>query len=291
VAQTGCTGTQRCTWISTGQAPNGLATGFLQCVPNGTADAGAACSIPDGGHDECQAGLFCLGGTSGHICNLNTPVCTPNNACLGYSEFFVDDGGIPFVGLCVPECNPVTQVRLTDNAPNCGSVNSPAERGCYGVPGGSYTCASAGPPTNVSDVVISPVFENSCAAGFGSLLFDTWMKGGVICSAYCQPAPTSNMATSGAAGVPGSGYTCGDRGAGGSHECRYLDFLEPMPDTNGRTWGLCVDYTKYKWDSNMNTMIDAADMNYPSCTTLSATGHVYDPTLTDTQLWGCEPAP
>ena len=61
LAQTGCTSTQKCTWID-----DTATTGHIGCVANGTMATGAACTFgavgPSTGFDNCVRGDYCNGG-------------------------------------------------------------------------------------------------------------------------------------------------------------------------------------------------------------------------------------
>jgi hypothetical protein len=149
----------------------------------------------------------------------------------------------------------------------------------------------SGSATRTSDVVVPPpVFLNSCAPGFLPLLKQATGSTSVICVATCQPAPTTLESHPNPGGAAGSGYTCGDRGAGGTHECRYWWWLEPMAPYSmyGNTVGFCMDYTRYQYDANHDGTVDTVN---PSCATLSGSAHNFDATLSDAQYWGCVPSP
>jgi hypothetical protein len=111
-----------------------------------------------------------------------------------------------------------------------------------------------------------------------------------ICVATCEPGPTSLQSPENAAGKVGSAYTCPAKGAGGTHECRYLWFLEDpdFPSRFGNTVGFCFDYTLWRWDRDGNGTRETPD---PSCASLSNTAHTYDPNWDDALFWGCAPAP
>ncbi|HEY7372094.1 MAG TPA: hypothetical protein VIF57_07925, partial [Polyangia bacterium] len=137
----------------------------------------------------------------------------------------------------------------------------------------------------------TPTFRNSCAPGYIPLLPDTTGSDTYVCMALCKPTNVSSASTTGAAGLPGSGNTCPDRGAGPPNECRYWGLFEDT--SNGKsaytnTLGICVDYPHYKYDTNSDTVPDTV---WPSCTTLSPTAHTFDATLTDTEVWGCQTLP
>ena len=172
VFQTGCALGQRCTRFA-----DGLDAGEPICVADGTQAEAAPCEV-DAGLDNCQRGLVCKAGLCDAICSADAGACGPNTACSHYLNG--DDA-------CVPQCDPLTEVRLTDSAPACGSPNPSAPiYGCYGAAGGVFTCERAGSAANTSDAPISgtPAL-NACAVGFDPLLVQSSSSLTSICVAVC----------------------------------------------------------------------------------------------------------
>lgn len=297
-AQTGCSPGKKCTWlrVSSGGSP----TGTLACTPAGAVDEGATCRFgADGattGYDDCKAGLVCeastttsgASGTCSTICDPSSATsCTPSDtlACVAFSGYFASGAAAPTAGMCQAQCDPLTQVRLTDGAPACGSLDPlHPSRGCYGAPSQGalptvFTCAVAGPSGNVSDVAVgtSPAL-NACAPGFLPLLVEASGSSVIICTALCEPTDTTLASHADPGGL--SPHSCADAGAGGTHECRYLWFLEGDTTPTGR-WsnglGVCFDYAQYVTD--------------PSCTTLTTTDNTYSVDLNDAAFWGCVSKP
>ena len=195
-------------------------------------------------------------------------------------------------GVCAPTCNPLTQTRDYDSAAACGSPAASPALGCFGK--SIFTCAKVVYPNNKSDApAAGPAsggfYLNGCAPGYLPVLTSMTGSTQTICVALCQPGPTSVGTTAQAAGV--TPYTCPAAGAAAPHECRYWWWMQnttsaSFPDALSNTMGFCIDYTKYTGDRT-----GAGTTPYPSCTTLSATAHTYDATLTDAQYWGCQPYP
>jgi hypothetical protein len=300
VAQTGCSAGKKCTWIRI--STSGTPTGALACTPAGAVDVGAACQYGvDGattGYDDCRGGQVCLAsetsaasGTCERICDSsNVLSCTPASqwACVGYSNFFANGAGMPVAGLCDSQCDPVTQVRLSDGAAACGSPNPAAPtRGCYGTPGSStyptvFTCTAAG-PSNMTErtVIAGTVYVNSCAPGYLPLMVQSTGSMSVICSAVCDPAATTLQSHLDPGGL--SPYSCQDAGGGATEECRYWWWLED-PAAPVTAWsngiGFCIDYTQYTYGTMPPT-------TYPSCTALSSTAFDFSTTVNDATYWGC----
>jgi hypothetical protein len=293
VAQTGCSAGKKCTWI---RINSSTSTGALGCTPAGTVNVGGACQYgADGeasGYDDCRGGEVCLApgssaaqGTCQRICDSsNVLSCTPSSqwACSTYGGYFASGGAAPVAGLCTPQCDPLTQVRLSDGAAACGSPNPATPTlACYGRPGGGgaptvFTCASAGPSTMTDRQPISgTVYLNSCAPGHLPLMVESTGSTTVICSALCSPADTTLASHPAPGGV--APYGCP-----GTDECRYWWWLEDA-GTPVTAWsnglGFCIDYTYYTYGTPAVT--------FPSCTTLSSTAHNFDPTLSDATYWGC----
>lgn len=301
VAQTGCSAGKKCTWLRTSSATQ---TGAMACTPSGTVDVGGACRYgADGdttGYDDCKPGLVCRAsttvsgaqGTCSPICDATSVLsCTPSSsfACSGYGGYFANSGTQPTAGLCDAQCNPLTQVRLSDGAAACGSPNpmSPTQ-GCYGLPSADsqptvFTCGAAGPSSMTADAPIAgPVFTNSCAPGYLPLLVQSTGSTTPICVATCSPTDTSLESHPAPGGV--TPYTCQAKGGAATEECRYWWALEGA-STPASTWsnglGYCLDYPNYTYGTPAT--------QFPSCTTLSssATAHNFDPTATDAQFWAC----
>ncbi len=298
VAQTGCSAGKKCTWIRI--STSGTFAGALACTPAGLADVGGACQYgADGattGYDNCKAGQVCLApvasaaqGTCERICNSsNVLSCTPSSqwTCSTFSDFF-DPSGSPIAGMCQPQCDPLTQVRLTDGAAACGSPNpATPSLGCYGAPGYGgaptvFTCVPAGPSSMTERQPISgTVYLNSCAPGYLPLMSESTGSTTAICSALCSPAYTTLESHPTPGGV--SPYSCQDKGGGSTDECRYWWWIEgagtpATPWSNGL--GFCLDYTYYTYGTPPVTS--------PSCTTLSSAAFNFSTAVDDATFWGC----
>jgi len=270
IAQSGCLQGERCTWLGA------AAPLRLGCVPNGTVALGETCVRAVGADeaDNCAAGLRCGDElVCRKICdNATEGSCSANHLCTRTSSTPSPNGGSD-PGVCLETCNPVTQVRDTDQAPACGSPNpGTPTRGCYGDIDTGFVCASAGNSANVAGSMPANGSLNSCAPGFQALLRSSSApQSPIICVAFCAPAPTSSVQPGNAGGLLGSGHTCANRGASG--ECRYLfllrDSFVPEPPTSlGNTLGFCFVPSNYQYDSDNDQVLDTP---YPSCTTLAPT--------------------
>jgi len=295
VSQAPCAADQRCAWVTTG--PNGV--GHSACLADGTVSAGGACSVLLSGIDRCRRGTACAYDTCKTLCGLSPDTCTSGWACGNYVEVPFNPDGTGSTGYCDPTCDPITQARDFDRAPNCGSVNTQdPELGCYGVPNYPFTCGPAGPPAKRFGAVplLAPTgrpFQNGCAAGFLPMFYEGTSSMQFVCAATCEPGPTSAQNPANAQGRVGSAYTCPAKGAPAGHECRYWWWLEDTDAANfptpfSDTLGFCIDYASYRWDRDGNGTLESA---YPSCTSLSNTAHTYDSYWTDDVIWGCVPVP
>ncbi len=293
VAQTGCSAGWKCTWIQTGAT-----SGSNGCVPAGAHTAGQTCTWgaqgATTGFDDCAAGLACLGlgGTCTHVCNVSTFAgCGTNEACEAYASAF---GASPTYGGCAPQCDPLTQVRLTDGAAACGSADPAAPTlGCFGMPSQDtkptvFTCGQVLSLTNThrtNAAIGGQWYVNSCAPGYLPLLVDSSANTSQVdCIALCRPSVSYAGNSALRQGV--SPYSCPDAGATATtEECRYWWMLEgggaPVTSVTNDL-GFCFDYTKYT-----NGYPPAPD---PSCATLSLTDANGDG-VPDYLEWGCGPHP
>lgn len=298
LTQAPCAVGERCAWVTTGNHFEG----HTDCLPDGTLAAGVACARDAMGLDDCKRGLACVDGTCQTLCDLDAQSgCEVTSTCVKYSAAAFNPNGDGPVGFCALTCNPLTQKR-SDGAEACGSAEpGKPNKGCYGLAGSAFACAPAGPADKISGVTPlgsspSDPYINGCAPGFLPLLLSGTGATDIICTATCEPAPTSTSTPGNAGGKIGSTKTCAAKGAGGTHECRYWWSVEDpgaagYPSSLGNAIGYCMDYTKYRWDSNRDNTIDLSDSVQPSCASLSPTAHTYDPTLTDNVYWGCAPLP
>jgi hypothetical protein len=295
VSQAPCGADQRCAWITTG--PNGA--GHSACRADGTVSAGGACTVLLSGIDSCRRGTACVYGTCKTLCGLSPDTCTSGWACGNYVEVPFNPDGFGSTGYCDPTCDPITQARDFDRAPNCGSVSAQdPELGCYGVPNFPFTCGPAGDPAKRFGAVpqLAPdrrPYQNGCAPGFLPMFYSGTSNMEWICAATCEPGPTSSQSPANAQGRAGSAYTCPAKGAPAGHECRYWWWLEDSDAANfptplGNTLGFCIDYASYRWDRDGNGTLEAP---YPSCTSLSNTAYSYVNDWTDDVVWGCAPVP
>ncbi len=281
ITQSPCPTGQRCTAVDTGTSTD------LGCVADGTVDVNGSCTQgavgATTGFDNCKRGLICVSGKCTGICDpqASTP-CGSGEACDPLSS-------LNGAGVCRLTCNPLTQVS-SDGKAACGSPDPGSPTlGCYMLPDGTPSCEQVVNPTYTSDYpVTGGAYTNSCAPGYVPLLFASSTDKTPICVAYCEPGPTNSTSTANATGLVGSGHTCPDAGAGGTHECRYWHMFESNPSQYSNTLGFCYDYTKYTYDPN-NT--GTPDTVQPSCTALSPTEDADSNGVLDVVQWGCAPQP
>ncbi len=292
VAQSGCSPGWKCSWIQ-----SGASTGSAGCVPAGAKAAGQACTWGAAGattgFDDCAAGLLCAQGACTALCSTATDAgCSSRETCSAYSGLFQASPTAQVAyGGCSPQCNPLTQVRLTDGAPACGSPDPAAPTlGCYGAPSQDatatvFTCAHVTSLTNTQGAPAGSagqVYVNSCAPGYLPLLVDSTGSTQAICIALCSPADTYLGSSANRQGV--SPYSCPDKGATQTtQECRYWWWIEgaATPQTAvTSTLGFCFDYSRYTYGT--------PPAPTPSCATLSTSDTNGDGTP-DYLEWGCGP--
>jgi hypothetical protein len=303
LAQTGCAATEKCTWIEDQTTPTPL--GHIGCVPNGAAAAAAACTTgPAGpmGYDNCVKGNYCLGGTCKPICDDagGAPMCGTGYACGKYSGLF-GAAGMEVAGICDPTCEPITQVRQSDNSPNCGGAldasNLPTV-GCYGYwadpanGGTKWTCARV--PSSAKGKVNGSVagmegagnlFINSCMPGYQPLLRQAPGSSTILCTALCRPAdtymgnPAGNALHGGVTGTTQAPTSCANRGAATpTTDCIYgwinetdMQGAQTPKTAYSDTTGYCIDIAGRQ-------VADPADatgtkkIQYPACSSLPKAG-------------------
>lgn len=259
VLQTGCPTAQRCLLDTFDGGSN--------CVSPGT----AAIDDPCTSDEQCNGNAICWRPTCRPLCNDSTQKCPPNSACFPV--------GVGSIGVCLPTCDPVTLVRLSDGAANCGSTSS---AGCYAQPtvdaGIAFACAAApanapahGEPARLGST--GQPFANGCRPGAFPFFVARTGSATTVCTATCRPKPTSTASSLDAGGL--EPYSCSMRGAPNA-ECRYLDFWLPM--STRTNYGVCYDYQNFTWDHDGNT--NTAPVPTPSCRTLPPA---------DAGAWGCLP--
>jgi hypothetical protein len=224
------------------------------CVPDGTIALGGFCEpwlieeeVTGYRHDDCRNGSLCVGNECRAFCSVidGPAACTDPYACVGYGILPND----PELGVCDPTCDPVTQVRLTDGAQWCGSIDTVLpEQTCVGQPNGPFFCAPTQDTSATHGRLIGqPVYLNACAAGFMPYMQEPGSTGNAICAAMCRPQETSMTMQGGAQGQPGSGYTCPDRGAF-TAECRFVSMIQNSGQPGFGDFdsvGYCFDYQNY----------------------------------------------
>jgi hypothetical protein len=233
----------------------------------------------------------CVEGTCTAVCSTDTDAgCSSLETCSAYSGLFQANASAPVAyGGCSPQCNPLTQARLTDGAPACGSPD-PAfpTLGCYGMPSQTakasvFTCARAGSLANTQGVpaaIGGQVYVNGCAPGYLPLLVAQTGSTEVICVALCSPADTYLGNSANRQGV--SPYSCPDEGATQTtQECRYWWWIEgggAAQTAVTAALGFCFDDSRYS--------LGEPPIPAPSCATLSASDTNGDGTPDDME-WGC----
>jgi len=311
LTQTGCGTNEKCTWIiDVDGTSTTSALGHNGCAPTGAVANGAACTIlaaAQGGYDNCIKADVCVSGTCKAICNNagGTPACGTNQACVTYDGLFANSGQTATAGVCDPSCNPLDDndfdgsgAAHTKSGTACGT--NPVT-GCYGIPDSTHTtfftcappAAGTGALTHRSPVPAGQQFLNSCMSGYElSVFYDTDGGTQIDCFAWCKPGE-SDIAISGGGAPNGvaphrcnnldalgnfTGGTPNGGAASNGEHCWYSWYFEidannlwhvsPTSDTVG----ICIDHTKYHWDSNHDGTVGAGDAVFPPCASLPVIG-------------------
>jgi hypothetical protein len=308
LAQTGCNAAEKCTWVEDATAPSPIGHVGCAPNTGGVAIGGTcAYGAPGpGGYDNCVRGSVCVGGRCKAICDGQggAPLCPTSTACGIYQGLF-DTGTGSVAGVCNATCNPLDDndfdgvgTALTKIGTACAT-----NQGCYGLPNDSpptyFTCIAEVNPAlqhrspctggaggdGCADVAGNP-YLNGCAQGYTPFFRDQEGSTQWDCFAYCRPgnAYLNNPGTQLPNGVsPHACNTTDARGAFGSaadtttngEHCMYLWVFEydmngvHVPSPTSDTVGICVDHTKYVYDSNNNGTIDGADAHWPACSSLA----------------------
>jgi hypothetical protein len=252
VANTGCAGGEKCTYIIESTEP---LLGRTDCAADGTMAGGAACTdafTAEGGVDDCVGGYFCNDAVCQAICDtLENTNCADNETCVPFNGIFEDANN---VGICQPGCNPVAD--LVGGELNTGCAT---EEGCYistvtgrgscsgdcranpacdaGFTGsntvGSNNCADAGWGTQHCNCECL----NCCSPGYGCLLNnDPDAATGSVCAAFCDTTAGGGPDCSGGApnGIPNQ-LT--------ANSCRQIATFYNNTDQVPPEVGMCVDGT------------------------------------------------
>lgn len=286
--QTGCMAGEDCSWVTSNGGGRSA-----ECVPAGTIPLRGACIPSDAGTpDGCASGLTCVSGTCERVCSL-VDGCTGAAVCQLYMGF-IDDG---ITGVCSPTCDPVSQIRLDDGAPACGSPDPMfPSRGCYGYMEGPFVCtyltSGASTRTHGTTPLMSPTgtpYANGCAPG--NVVFGLVAETGETvfsCRALCRPAETFMGSDAQRQGVAPN--TCAARGASAAtEECRFVGFFLDVPSSEVPGVGMCLDPTAITYDDDMDQGAVTPRIPWPSCSTLT-TGDLNNDGRPDHQSWGCAPA-
>ena len=299
LTQMGCNTGEKCNWIYDQLMPT--VVGHIGCEPVGTIAIGGACGNRAVGPDTCVKGAECVSGECKAICDHQggDPMCDSDHACVRYQNLFTD-GTTTVAGVCDPGCDPLTQdLKVGTNKTACGStMPTMPDKGCYGYD--EYSCSGVAPTVSNAVAVtltdrVAPAgdYLNACAPGFMPILISETGSMTGLCNGLCAALEVDNtaahagnelgdptaLAKNPTAAAPAAGNgTCGAQKRGsvtdGPETCRFLwiynvddagmlnitDYTDKM--------GVCFARNKYKYDSNNDGMLSAADMNTPACGTV-----------------------
>ncbi len=218
----GCATGDKCTWVVDNATTE---VGELECVTDGSAVLGAACTTADTngsgtGPDDCALGGYCIH----HICEAirdtaeTVAPCGSGRSCGLYTSLFT--GVTPALGVCDATCDQLTQnadAPLNGNTIACGGTlvcsgtgsgcgSEGPTLGCYaefdkGVATCTGTPEGRDKPATTDDVPCTVAndcanatgsFLNGCAPGFIPFYFDTTGSTLVDCTAFCAPLDTDS---------------------------------------------------------------------------------------------------
>lgn len=302
VTNNGCDTGQKCAWITIieddPKTGDNEYLGAIGCIAEtGTAQVGEACETGKPGEttgsDTCAGGAYCIAGLCQALCTQNPDTCDAASSCATYLDLG-DDTNV--FGVCDFKCNPVTQEREGDNAPDCGNVEGAIPRACYTLWDRQATCAPVprlireNPDDYVHGEPLLGNFLNSCAPGYAPLLPTSFEDDATqMCVAFCEPGPTSAENPANLGGLAGSNYECLDRQGTGGTECRYFWLFEEEAHPWSNEIGFCWTPGNYvaDWDGAQGPMGETGAL---SCADASETDTNGDETP-DNLWWGCAPLP
>ena len=293
IAQTGCSGTEKCTFIKDTDTP---ISGHIACVQNGTVGNKGACTFSGGvvGFDNCVRGSYCIGGACASLCSQSAnPQCGGNGDCLANTDLPTPNG------TCNMYCNPLDDNQFKLGTAKPGTVCS-ASQGCYGIPSSDparptkFFCANdlhinnrvvhrnaCDSASSCANAANNP-YLNGCTQGYMPLLHDTNFSTTVVCIAMCKPANCYQGVCASGANAPGvAPHACNTTNADGTFDtasatnngdhCMYSWWFEQdtqfVRSATSDTVGFCLNHKKYKYDSNMDGMVDVNDADFPLCAT------------------------
>jgi hypothetical protein len=306
LTQSGCAAGQKCTWVTDATMPTML--GHIDCVPDGVAATGAACTMGmpgPTGYDDCAKGNYCEGSVCKLICDPQggSPMCPSSFSCVTYSGVFGSADQAAAAGVCNASCDPLADNKFGSSKTKTGTTCSESQ-GCYGRPSNSspsrYICADEVNPTlyhraacTTASGCASPggvPYVNGCAQGFIALLYDSTGSMQVDCESLCKPAScyAGNCGAS-SLNLPGvAPHRCNTSDSSGlfntasasnnGDQCVYTWRLEVdsagslVRSPTSDTLGICVDHSRYKYDSNGDGMIGTGDLAWPKCDTFTTAG-------------------
>jgi hypothetical protein len=292
-----------------GCAPDGTANAGDPCMfgaPGASGydncDKGLVCGNYRGGTGTCKTICDQLGGTP--MCAASHGCVT--YAGLFETSTITPPAG----GVCDVACDPLADNDFDGSgtaSTKTGTVcNSTPSTGCYGYP--SYgtppvttwsctndinfdesqptglrhrvqctelnNCADAGPT----------IYVNSCNQGYLPLLYEATGVTTIICVAMCKPATcysgNCGVGDTNRQGDPTSAHECSSGDRVGSfavtEHCQYLWWREVddagnhLASTTSDSVGFCMDFAKYRYDSNGDNQVNTNDLPLPNCDTLGS---------------------
>ena len=322
--QTGCPTGDECGWLRSTTSP---AYGCIGCAPAGTVATGGACTWGANGlatgFDNCTVGNYCAAdATTEAATGICTPFCSLTGddrpcatrfTCNEFPNVFANAGDTPTTGLCVPECDLLTQA-VGGNSANCGAPldeNQHPTEECVGYPAEyapaktKFACQSVlAPPngsvTNLNGHVLtsSEHYVNSCGPRTLPLLPEATGSTSVICTALCAPGDTYLGHTDNQRGIAPNSLDRTDVSLGditSTDECRFWWFLETdgqgdhaSTSSFSNNLGFAYDPARYTFDGTSLSPPQSATQPVPSCASLTNTvPGTFDSTISDAEFWGC----
>jgi hypothetical protein len=303
LTQMGCQAGEKCTWIIDATDPQYV--GHVGCVPDGTADVGAACMFGAAGatgYDDCKAGGVCsqfsTPGTAGvckQVCDNagGDPMCDANHVCVTYSRLFsTGDTSPAAAGVCDLACDPLQDNDFDGSAGSAGKTmntcGSDARVGCYGYPSGGTPPATGWSCTG--DINSDPdkglrhrtqcttatgcadtdgtIYINSCNQGYLPIFRESTAVSTTVCIAMCAPL-NCYSGNCGSADVNRHGAAPHRCQQGNGIDARGSFHTEPAREE-------CLYMWQYEADGSGNILVSPTSDSVGFCTDQGM--YKYDPT-------------
>jgi hypothetical protein len=263
--------------------------------------AGSPCDADDCGRGLVCSDPVSDFGICKRICDHQVGDCDGPQACVTYPNLFTSSPTTaPGAGVCDPMCDPLADndfdgsgSAFEKTGASCGGGD-----GCYGYPSSgtppatAFTCRPERNPTlalrhrsacTEATGCAEPgsvITVESCSQGYLPLLYERTGSTTVVCIALCKPLDcfAGNCGPDNEHRLGQAPHRCTSEDRVGSFDtsptgehCVFLWRREVaedgtfLPSPWSDQLGLCMDLSKYRYDSNGDNQLTEADLSLPPC--------------------------